>query len=237
MGHPSSFSPRQEEILDIVESIFLAQGFRAIKMDDLVAAARCSRRTLYELASNKDQLFLLAIDRMWHHLGEQARQAADSSTDPAIQLEAFWCASVEIFRPGSATKFLEDVEAYGAARRLFDDHIAIALGYVAELVAVGIRQGHFIPTDPRLVAEVLMGAVYQIAANQYWEHHPGTIEAVRQAVRLILTGLTSRQTAVDRAGAPTTVVAPDAVAVVPPPWNRASPTGSRRRRPKGTAPS
>ena len=39
-------------------TLFMADGVRAVKMDDIAAHLGISKRTLYELYSNKEQLLL-----------------------------------------------------------------------------------------------------------------------------------------------------------------------------------
>ncbi len=189
MGHQDRYSPRQEEILDALEAIFLERGLRKTTVGELAASARCSRKTLYDLAPTKEQMFLLVLDRMWRRLGERARDGLASAGDAAEQIETFLSEGITIFRPPWTT-FIEDIEAYGPARRLFDDHVNIGLDFVADLIAKGIDEGTFRPVAPRLAAEVLGAAVTQVV---YREHLDVTAtsdaELVRQASDLVLRGL------------------------------------------------
>src|SRR5262245_59150030 len=108
MGHPTGpgsvaapprqrSSRRREQILDAIEQLFLERGFQVLTIDDLVAAAGCSRSTLYALADTKENLFLLVLDRMWRRLRERAREAQAISGDAGARVEAFLCAGINIF--------------------------------------------------------------------------------------------------------------------------------------------
>ena len=62
-------SPRREEILDELEAIFLAEGFRGLTVGTLAARLRCSRSTLYALAATKEELYLRVSDRILRRIG------------------------------------------------------------------------------------------------------------------------------------------------------------------------
>ena len=52
------FSPRQVEILDTLQALFLAEGFRHLTIGDLVDRLRCSRRTLYGQFDRNDRVWV-----------------------------------------------------------------------------------------------------------------------------------------------------------------------------------
>ena len=98
VGHKRSYSPRQEQILDVLEELFVTKGFRAWTVDELVAEAQCSRKTLYELAPSKGQLFVLVLDRMWRRLGEQARASIAQEGTADAQIASFVRNGFSVFR-------------------------------------------------------------------------------------------------------------------------------------------
>ncbi len=52
---------RKEHILEFVYNEFAACGFKRVSVDDLAAKMRISKKTLYEMFSNKEKLFIEAI--------------------------------------------------------------------------------------------------------------------------------------------------------------------------------
>ena len=189
MGHEALYSRRQEEILDALEALFMERGFREVTVEDLVSAARCSRGTFYELASSKEQVVLLVLDRMWRRLGTSTRQGALEASDAVSQLELFFGTAATIFRPFAARQFYDDVAAYGPARRLFEEHLAITTEFVADLLAGGIAAGQFRPVDPRLAATTLIAATDEIAFDDYWSDEGGIEDAILEVVRMVLWGV------------------------------------------------
>ena len=186
MGHRSRYSPRQEEILDSLEQSFMAEGLRGLKLGDLVQRARCSRATVYELAPTKEELFLLVLDRRWQRLGQKAREGLLHAPTSVKGIERYLLDVAPIFQPSPT--LLEDIASYGPARRLLEDHIAIAVDFLAGLVASGIREGEFRPLPPRVVAQVLSAAVTQFALFGS-KGNGASAGAVTTGIDIVLYGL------------------------------------------------
>ncbi|MFL9913432.1 TetR/AcrR family transcriptional regulator [Paraburkholderia sp. RL17-337-BIB-A] len=63
MRRPSSEAKR-EHLLDIAAERFLARGFAAVSIDELVATAGQSKTNVYSWFGGKEGLFLAAVDRL-----------------------------------------------------------------------------------------------------------------------------------------------------------------------------
>lgn len=192
------YSARQAEVLDGLEAIFTERGFRAVTVGELATKIRCSRETLYTLAPTKEELFLLVLDRMWQRLsGSVDRAMQDSAGDLAAQIEAVVVeGAVIFFKPGFSSAFVEDVERYGPARRLFDDQLTNTMTLVAELVDAGIRTRQFRAVDPRLAAEVIALAAFHMVGGNFpgirlkgFHRIDDAQAATREAIRMVLLGI------------------------------------------------
>lgn len=51
----------REKILQTSMAEFMSKGIRAVKMDDIAASLGISKRTLYEIYSNKEELLLEGV--------------------------------------------------------------------------------------------------------------------------------------------------------------------------------
>lgn len=147
--------PRHREVLDQLETLFLAQGFASFSVRELAAGVGCSRRTLYELAPSKDELVLVVLDRFLHRVGRTALDAIDPSQPAADQLRAYYRGGRELQR--QTVVFSEDLAHDPAVRRLLDRHFRYAMAVMEYLVEVGIRGGEFRPVTPTVVAGILAG--------------------------------------------------------------------------------
>ena len=189
VGHKRSYSPRQEQILDVLEELFVTKGFRAWTVDELVAAAQCSRKTLYELAPSKGQLFVLVLDRMWRRLGEQARAAIAQEGTADAQIAGFVRNGFSVFKfPWGAV--FEDIESYAPARRLHHDHIDVGIDFLANLIHAGIDHGDFRPVNPRVAAETLAAGMIHLTQQAVLNRIGAPAEQViGELTEIVLAGL------------------------------------------------
>ncbi len=155
------WSPRQAEILDGLQKVFLEDGFRHLTIGDLVERLRCSRRTLYSIAPSKEELVLIVVDRLFNHMGKQAYAEASACEDAGDAVAAYLNRSITTFRPVRAA-FTEDVEAYMPTKQLYDRHLQIALDVLGDLVTSGIEDGSFRQFHAPLIAEILDACVDRI---------------------------------------------------------------------------
>jgi AcrR family transcriptional regulator len=147
--------PRHREVLDQLESLFLAEGFASFSVRELAAGVGCSRRTLYELAPSKDELVLVVLDRFLHRVGRTALESIDPSRPVAEQLREYYRGGRELQR--QTVVFSNDLAGEPAARRLLDRHFRYAMAVMERLVAAGIESGEFRPVTPTVVAGILAG--------------------------------------------------------------------------------
>jgi AcrR family transcriptional regulator len=151
-------SSRQWEILDELEAIYLAEGFRRLGVGALAARLRCSRRTLYELAPSKSALFLLVLDRFLHRIREKGAQRAAAEPDPRARVAALLEPGItETRRAGDA--FAADVAAFEPARRLLDRHQRARMAELRDVLESGVASGAFRGVHAEFVADLMLAAV------------------------------------------------------------------------------
>jgi AcrR family transcriptional regulator len=154
LARAPQLSARQGEILDALEATFLAEGLD-VTVGVLALRARCSRRTLYEIAPSKERLFVLVLDRMLQRIGVNARDAAAAQTTHAGKLHAYLDAADPVLRHVT-DRFSCALKTYRPACRTYERHAAIARASLAEFVAAGAAAGTFGRHDPERVADVLI---------------------------------------------------------------------------------
>lgn len=198
MNHPEEegdvpadpiWRPRQLDLLDRIEAIFFARGYRTITMDELAAELRCSKRALYEMASSRRALFLLVIQRWAERIRTLGQAGASREADPRDRLEAFLAPGVTQ-TAGLTEHFLDDIRAFPAARKLLDDHQRGRMEMLRDIVEDGIRQGRFAPLHSHLVAGVCMAGIARINDPDFLRDAGLTFsEAFAELYRLLMTGL------------------------------------------------
>jgi AcrR family transcriptional regulator len=152
------FSPRQEEVLDVVEAVFLREGIRGLRMGQLAAEASCSRSTLYELAPSKEDLLLLVLDRMMRRIMRRGAEAIARAEDPVEKIRAMMTSGALDFG-AFGPRFLEAIQDHAPARMLFDRRIAEGLDVLEHLIDDAIRTGHFRSVNASIIAEAIFVVV------------------------------------------------------------------------------
>ncbi|MEM9122450.1 MAG: TetR/AcrR family transcriptional regulator, partial [Pseudomonadota bacterium] len=144
-----------EAFLDNLEEIFLAEGFRSIKIGDLASRLKCSRRRFYEYAGGKEELFLLVCGRIFKRVQDVGWQRAHDEPDIIKKIGAYLSAGIEGAQRMSAV-FQEDIGSFAGGRDLYDDHQRKRIDGLRSLVEDGIAQGVFRNLNSYLVAEITL---------------------------------------------------------------------------------
>ncbi len=190
-------TPRQQRLLDDLESIFLAEGFRDVKIADLARRLRCSRRSFYELAPTKDALFVRVLDRYLSALREQGAKAA-AGLPPERAFEPYLHPALEAARKLS-TRAMRDITAHAPASALWERHTRQRMAGLRSLVERCVEQGVFRGIDPRLVAEVMSVSLRRISEPDFLRTTKLTYrEAVSELYGLLLHGLAHGRIQPDR---------------------------------------
>ncbi len=178
--------PRQKEILDDLEALFLAEGFSRFTVGELASRLGCSRRTLYELAPSKEELVLIVLDRFLHRVGRNALASIDPDAPIAERIRAYFRGGEEILRQTVA--FADDVADAPTVGRLLERHFRYVDDVVESMLASGIASGELRAVRPELVSAVITGATMHLARPDVRED-VGHVEAADEVIDLVLAAL------------------------------------------------
>ncbi len=182
--------PRQKEILDQLETMFLERGFASFTVGELAAELGCSRRTLYEIAPSKEELVLTVLDRFLHRVGRTALAAIDDSDSASERIRSYFHGGAEILR--QTITFAEDVAEEPAAARLIDRHFRYVGAVVEDLVRRGVAAGEFRSVNPALVSAALTGATLHLSQPDVRaDLGVADVEASDEVLDLILPALSA----------------------------------------------
>lgn len=181
--------PRHVELLNEIQRIFFARGYRRLSMDDLARALRCSKRALYELAPNRKALFLLVVERWAEHVRKLGEAAAAESGHAKHRLVGFLQPGVIETRQ-MTRDFLSDLRAFPAARQALERHQKQRMEVLSEIVDEGIREGVFKPIKPQLVASFCLAGIARINEPDFLRDADLSFsEAFQELYQLLMTGL------------------------------------------------
>lgn len=186
LGHNSD---RQKELLADLESLFFAKGFRTITVDEIAAQLKCSKRTLYEIAPSKQELFILVIESWLDRIRHLGWQGALKHDDPKQRVMAYLEPGVIETRP-AGRQFLADLQSYRPALALLEAHQTQRTNVLMEIVEDGIRRGKFKPYHSALVAEIFLAAVNRFNEPAMLERSGvGFSQAFEELFQILTTGL------------------------------------------------
>jgi AcrR family transcriptional regulator len=179
-------------ILDHLERLYLAEGFRHLTLQDLTDELHCSRTILYALAPTKEELTLVVIDRWLRMVGASVDVAIERAQGPDDQLEAALGALAKATE-AATNKFVSDMAAYGPANELHMKHARYAYHRFQDIITDGLMTGTFRQVDARFAAEVVNIVMSSISNGTLLERTGLTsTEAVIQLKELLFSGLVHR---------------------------------------------
>lgn len=156
---------RGEELLDRLIELFLAEGFLAFGMGDLAARLRCSRSTLYLVASSKEQIIVTAVRRYFRRAAERIEERVEAEAHTGRRLQVYLAAVSDELAPASA-RFHADIAEFGPARELYEDNTRHAAQRVQDIVAAAVDAGTLRPVNARFVGAAVAEVMTAIQAGR-----------------------------------------------------------------------
>jgi AcrR family transcriptional regulator len=168
----STKTPRQaakrEQIVGAASRVFAARPYHVVRMDDVAAAARVGKGTLYRYFPSKEDLYLGVVAEAFDLLIRQLERVEAEDLPAAVALARMIEAIVETFarhlpffrlmHQGEARLFLRKKQVVRARR----DRIADGL---ARLLERGAQTGVFRKVDLALGPSMLIGLVWGTTLN------------------------------------------------------------------------
>ncbi|MGW0160379.1 TetR/AcrR family transcriptional regulator [Mycobacterium sp. NPDC003323] len=133
---------RQTKLFDDLLVLFLADGFSRLTLDEIAARLRCSKSTLYALASSKDEL----VRRVTVHFFKRATAAVEATladTATARDRVAAYLTAVGTELSVASEAFMADMNAFAPAREVYEANTAAAAARVRQLIEEGVAAGTF----------------------------------------------------------------------------------------------
>lgn len=158
---PERQTPRRAELFDDVVALFLAEGFVGFTLDQLAARLRCSKSTLYTLASSKEQLSRAAVVHFFRRAAEQIEQHL-ADVDPAHGRVATYLEAVARELAPAQSAFYRDLDAFPPAREIYELNTMLAARRVNQLIAEGVANGAYRSVHTTFAADLIAGAMTRI---------------------------------------------------------------------------
>lgn len=156
---------RGEEVLEQLIELYLAEGFLAFGMGDLASRLRCSRSTLYLVASSKEQIIRTAVRRYFRRAAERIETRVDAEPDTGRRLQVYLAAVSDELAPASE-QFYADLAEYPPARELYQGNTRLAAQRVQDIVAAAVAAGTLRPVNARFVGAAVAEVMTAIQAGR-----------------------------------------------------------------------
>jgi AcrR family transcriptional regulator len=182
-------SHRLQSIVKDLGAIMFKEGFLHLHTEELAHRLHCSKQTLYTLASSRDELFDLIVDRFLAGIRADAQKAAADASERVTALTG--CLDAIKHAVGKVSvRFAEDLLESPQGQRRLREHEELLAAIIADLVSSGVQEGAFRAVHPRLTAEVLIRAVTRIVQPAFLSQSGLTLsQAFAELHKMYLHGL------------------------------------------------
>ena len=187
----------RERIVSVAQEMFLSRGIRSVRMDDIAHACGVSKRTIYELFNDREELI---GESLLHHATEIHKLSQEAIAQAENVLHAFWLEATNRSKlhPGVNT-LLEDLRRYypKVMENLMPQiHEAVVL-HTHEKLAEGVKDGLILPSlDLDFFSRALTNYVYGlgvIEANTATTGVVITSQTVPSAILIFLRGISTEK--------------------------------------------
>jgi AcrR family transcriptional regulator len=158
-------SPRQLDLLDRLVELTAAEGFSHLRLDEVAVRLRCSKATLYALASSKHELVVEVAKRFFQVSTEVVEARVATAEDPLARVVAYLDA-VSARLALLSRDFLDDVASFGPTAEVYRANTAAAAERIRTLIAEGIEAGAFREVHAPFTAEMVAAAMFGIQRGE-----------------------------------------------------------------------
>ncbi|WP_431240183.1 TetR/AcrR family transcriptional regulator [Mycolicibacterium aichiense] len=160
-NRPSFGTRRRGELFDSLLTLFLAEGFAHLTLDDIAARLRCSKGTLYTLAGSKEQLVHAVAVHFFRRATDDVEQEVARAGDARARITAYLAAVGSALEVAS-DRFMADLDAFAPARAVYEQNTAIAARRVSDLIAEGVAAQEFRDVHAAFAADLAAAMMVRI---------------------------------------------------------------------------
>jgi AcrR family transcriptional regulator len=193
---PRESAEFRERIIAVARALFVEQGFEAVSIRKIAERAGCPPMTFYVAFKSKRELLRHIWEDVFADLLEAGAAAVEAAGGAEARLVAlframidYWLAHPDNYRV--VFMHQDKVTASDEAYYVESSGIQERLKLVDALIAEGVAEGVFAPTDPALSAQVFLVTMVGLAhALITIPEFPWRREALTdQAIALLVAGL------------------------------------------------
>ena len=134
----------KSKVLDVAKRMFLEKGVKAVKMDDISGVLSISKRTLYEIYGNKEDLLLEVLHLMKKECMEKFLEVSKENSTVIDDFISF-CKFQTEFMKNLSPAFITDLQKYPKAQEHLTAHNEEARQHALSFFKRGVKEGFFLP--------------------------------------------------------------------------------------------
>lgn len=178
----------REEIIRTTQELIARNGIRAVRVDEIAQTLGISKRTLYEMFADKDELISACLDFMSHqqrqHISSYRKRRAGNSLQRALRLANEYIANLYMVE----SSFLSDLRHKVVYAEHFDEHREFWRQELAHHLAASLQEKLLLPEiDAPNFADRILDTMLELRLNN------ATREEVYLFCRTILRGAATQQ--------------------------------------------
>lgn len=182
----------RERILIASGSMFREKGFRAVKMDDIAQILGISKRTLYEIFPNKEDLVFEAFKRGVGHMQNRlSQQISESSDTMDILVEYFRLRVAETENLNPA--LIYDIHSYPRICEYFEQYKETNAKIAIDFLKRGQDEGYFRDDINFDIISIIHKSISDsISTNKAYRQFP-PLELLKTMVLIFARGLCTQK--------------------------------------------
>ena len=132
----------KDKILDSAIALFHERGVNAVKMDDIANCLSISKRTLYEIYDNKEDLLFECVKTSFEHSEKELHESVENADNVMDILLRIYRLKMNLLRKTHPSFYCE-LEKYPKILEYFEKQDGKRRAQQMDFIKRGIREGYF----------------------------------------------------------------------------------------------
>ena len=132
----------KDKILDSAIALFHERGVKAVKMDDIATCLSISKRTLYEIYDNKEDLLFECVKTSFEHSEKELHESVENADNVMDILLRIYRLKMNLLRKTHPSFYCE-LEKYPKILEYFEKQDGKRRAQQMDFIKRGIREGYF----------------------------------------------------------------------------------------------
>ena len=132
----------KDKILDSAIALFHERGVKAVKMDDIANCLSISKRTLYEIYDNKEDLRFECVKTSFEHSEKELHESVENADNVMDILLRIYRLKMNLLRKTHPSFYCE-LEKYPKILEYFEKQDGKRRAQQMDFIKRGIREGYF----------------------------------------------------------------------------------------------